>query len=55
MRLALKLAAGAITGSIAIVTEAVHSLIDLVAAAKAAIAAAQARSRSPLSRAWWIA
>ena len=29
--IALKLAAGAITGSIAIVTEAVHSLIDLVA------------------------
>src|SRR5436190_3229462 len=29
--IAIKLAAGAITGSIAIVTEAVHSLIDLVA------------------------
>ena len=29
--IAVKLAAGAITGSIAIVTEAVHSLIDLVA------------------------
>jgi cation diffusion facilitator family transporter len=29
--IALKLAAGAVTGSIAIVTEAVHSLIDLVA------------------------
>jgi cation diffusion facilitator family transporter len=29
--IALKLAAGAITGSIAIVTEAIHSLIDLVA------------------------
>jgi cation diffusion facilitator family transporter len=29
--IALKLAAGAITGSIAIITEAVHSLIDLVA------------------------
>ena len=31
MLIAIKLAAGAITGSIAIVTEAVHSLIDLVA------------------------
>jgi cation diffusion facilitator family transporter len=30
--IALKLAAGAITGSIAIITEAIHSLIDLVAA-----------------------
>jgi len=29
--IAIKLAAGAITGSIAILTEAVHSLIDLVA------------------------
>ncbi|HKH64916.1 MAG TPA: cation diffusion facilitator family transporter, partial [Solirubrobacterales bacterium] len=29
--IALKLAAGAITGSIAIITEAIHSLIDLVA------------------------
>src|SRR5215510_11587083 len=29
--IALKLAAGAITGSIAILTEAVHSLIDLIA------------------------
>ncbi len=29
--IAIKLAAGAITGSIAIVTEAVHSLIDLIA------------------------
>src|SRR3954464_2034345 len=29
--IALKLAAGAITGSIAILTEAIHSLIDLVA------------------------
>ena len=29
--IAIKLAAGAITGSIAIITEAVHSLIDLVA------------------------
>ena len=29
--IALKLAAGAITGSIAIITEAVHSLVDLVA------------------------
>jgi cation diffusion facilitator family transporter len=31
MLIAIKLAAGAITGSIAIVTEAVHSLIDLIA------------------------
>ena len=29
--IAIKLAAGAITGSIAIITEAIHSLIDLVA------------------------
>ncbi|HKT83070.1 MAG TPA: cation transporter, partial [Solirubrobacterales bacterium] len=29
--IAIKLVAGAITGSIAILTEAVHSLIDLVA------------------------
>ena len=29
--IAIKLAAGAITGSIAILTEAIHSLIDLVA------------------------
>ena len=29
--IALKLAAGAITGSIALITEAIHSLIDLVA------------------------
>ena len=31
MLIALKLAAGAITGSIALITEAIHSLIDLVA------------------------
>ena len=29
--IAIKLAAGAITGSIAIITEAIHSMIDLVA------------------------
>jgi cation diffusion facilitator family transporter len=40
--IALKLAAGAITGSIAIVTEAVHSLIDLVASVVAFISVRKA-------------
>jgi cation diffusion facilitator family transporter len=40
--IALKLAAGAITGSIAIVTEAVHSLIDLVASVVAYISVRKA-------------
>ncbi len=40
--IALKLAAGAITGSIAIVTEAVHSLIDLVASVIAFISVRKA-------------
>jgi cation diffusion facilitator family transporter len=40
--IAIKLAAGAITGSIAIVTEAVHSLIDLVASVVAFISVRKA-------------
>ena len=40
--IALKLAAGAITGSIAIITEAVHSLIDLVASVVAYISVRKA-------------
>jgi cation diffusion facilitator family transporter len=40
--IALKLAAGAITGSIAIVTEAVHSLIDLVASVVAYVSVRKA-------------
>jgi len=40
--IALKLAAGAITGSIAIITEAVHSLIDLVASVIAFISVRKA-------------
>jgi cation diffusion facilitator family transporter len=40
--IAIKLAAGAITGSIAIVTEAVHSLIDLVASVIAFISVRKA-------------
>ncbi len=40
--IALKLAAGAITGSIAILTEAVHSLIDLVASVVAYISVRKA-------------
>jgi cation diffusion facilitator family transporter len=40
--IALKLAAGAITGSIAILTEAVHSLIDLVASVVAFISVRKA-------------
>lgn len=40
--IALKLAAGAITGSIAIVTEAIHSLIDLVASVIAFISVRKA-------------
>ncbi len=40
--IALKLAAGAITGSIAIITEAVHSLIDLVASVVAFISVRKA-------------
>jgi len=40
--IALKLAAGAITGSIAIVTEAVHSLIDLVASVVAFVSVRKA-------------
>ncbi len=42
MLIALKLAAGAITGSIAIITEAVHSLIDLVASVVAFISVRKA-------------
>lgn len=40
--IALKLAAGAITGSIAIVTEAIHSLVDLVASVVAFISVRKA-------------
>jgi cation diffusion facilitator family transporter len=40
--IAIKLAAGAITGSIAIVTEAIHSLIDLVASVVAFISVRKA-------------
>jgi cation diffusion facilitator family transporter len=40
--IAIKLAAGAITGSIAIITEAVHSLIDLVASVVAFISVRKA-------------
>ena len=40
--IAIKLAAGAITGSIAIVTEAVHSLIDLVASVVAYVSVRKA-------------
>ena len=40
--IAIKLAAGAITGSIAILTEAVHSLIDLVASALAFVSVRKA-------------
>ena len=40
--IALKLAAGAITGSIAILTEAVHSLIDLVASVVAFVSVRKA-------------
>ena len=40
--IALKLAAGAITGSIAIITEAIHSLIDLVASVIAFISVRKA-------------
>ena len=40
--IAIKLAAGAITGSIAIITEAVHSLIDLVASVIAFISVRKA-------------
>ena len=40
--IAIKLAAGAITGSIAIVTEAVHSLIDLIASVVAFISVRKA-------------
>jgi cation diffusion facilitator family transporter len=40
--IALKLAAGAITGSIAIVTEAVHSLIDLIASVVAYVSVRKA-------------
>ncbi|HYQ79183.1 MAG TPA: cation diffusion facilitator family transporter [Solirubrobacterales bacterium] len=40
--IALKLAAGAITGSIAIVTEAIHSLIDLVASVVAFVSVRKA-------------
>jgi cation diffusion facilitator family transporter len=40
--IALKLAAGAITGSIAIITEAVHSLIDLVASVVAYVSVRKA-------------
>jgi cation diffusion facilitator family transporter len=40
--IALKLAAGAITGSIAIITEAVHSLIDLVASVVAFVSVRKA-------------
>jgi cation diffusion facilitator family transporter len=40
--IALKLAAGAITGSIAIVTEAIHSLVDLVASVIAFISVRKA-------------
>ena len=44
--IALKLAAGAITGSIAIITEAIHSAIDLLAS----IVALSQRPRAPTSR-----
>ncbi|HEX8959021.1 MAG TPA: cation diffusion facilitator family transporter, partial [Solirubrobacterales bacterium] len=40
--IAIKLAAGAITGSIAIVTEAIHSLIDLVASVVAFVSVRKA-------------
>jgi divalent metal cation (Fe/Co/Zn/Cd) transporter len=40
--IAIKIAAGAITGSIAIVTEAVHSLIDLVASVVAFVSVRKA-------------
>ena len=40
--IAIKLAAGAITGSIAIITEAVHSLIDLVASVVAFVSVRKA-------------
>src|SRR5512133_811877 len=40
--IAIKVAAGAITGSIAIVTEAVHSLIDLVASVVAFVSVRKA-------------
>ena len=40
--IALKLAAGAITGSIAIITEAVHSLIDLLASVVAFVSVRKA-------------
>jgi cation diffusion facilitator family transporter len=40
--IALKLAAGAITGSIAIITEAIHSLIDLVASVVAFVSVRKA-------------
>ena len=40
--IAIKLAAGAITGSIAILTEAVHSLIDLVASVVAFVSVRKA-------------
>jgi cation diffusion facilitator family transporter len=40
--IALKLAAGAITGSIAIITEAIHSLVDLVASVVAFISVRKA-------------
>ena len=40
--IALKLAAGAITGSIAILTEAIHSLIDLVASVVAFVSVRKA-------------
>src|SRR5215475_12876670 len=40
--IAIKLAAGAITGSIAIVTEAVHSLIDLIASVVAFVSVRKA-------------
>jgi cation diffusion facilitator family transporter len=40
--IALKLAAGAITGSIAIITEAIHSLIDLVASVVAYVSVRKA-------------
>src|SRR5919106_5780860 len=40
--IAIKLAAGAITGSIAIITEAIHSLIDLIASVIAFISVRKA-------------
>lgn len=46
--IAIKLAAGAITGSIAIVTEAIHSLIDLVASVIAFVSVRKAEEPADL-------